>query len=58
MEFRENEAIYLQIAGYVSDNILRRLWPPEGKIPSVRDLAGELDVVPLTGLSARLGNPG
>ena len=48
MEFRENEAIYLQIAGYVSDNILRRRWPPDEKIPSVRDLAGELQVNPNT----------
>ncbi|WP_375418694.1 GntR family transcriptional regulator [uncultured Hymenobacter sp.] len=48
MEFRENEAIYLQIAGYVSDNILRRLWPPDAKIPSVRELAGELQVNPNT----------
>ena len=48
MEFRDNEAIYLQIAGYVSDNILRRKWPPDDKIPSVRDLAGELQVNPNT----------
>ena len=48
MEFRENEAIYLQIAGYVSDNILRGLWPPDEKILSVRDLAGELQVNPNT----------
>ncbi|MBJ6110028.1 GntR family transcriptional regulator [Hymenobacter sp. BT523] len=48
MEFRDNEAIYLQIAGYVSENILRRKWPPDDKIPSVRDLAGELQVNPNT----------
>lgn len=48
MEFRDNEAIYLQIAGYVSDNILRQLWQPDEKIPSVRDLAGELQVNPNT----------
>ena len=48
MEFKDNEAIYLQIAGYVSDNILRRRWPPDEKIPSVRDLAGELQVNPNT----------
>ena len=48
MEFRDNEAIYLQIAGYVSENILRGQWPPDEKIPSVRDLAGELQVNPNT----------
>ena len=42
MEFNDNEAIYLQIAGYVSENILRQQWPPDQKIPSVRDLAAEL----------------
>ena len=40
MEFRDNEAIYLQIAGYVGEKILRRQWPPDEKIPSVRELAG------------------
>lgn len=48
MEFRDNEAIYLQIAGYVSEKILRQQWPPGEKIPSVRDLAGELQVNPNT----------
>ena len=48
MEFNDNEAIYLQIAGYVGDTILRGQWPPDGKIPSVRDLAAELQVNPNT----------
>ena len=48
MEFKDNEAIYLQIAGYVSDNIARRLWLPDDKIPSVRDLAADLQVNPNT----------
>ena len=48
MEFRDNEAIYLQIAGYVSERILRQQWPPDDKIPSVRDLASELQVNPNT----------
>ena len=48
MEFRENEAIYLQIAAYVSDHILAGKWPAEQKIPSVRDLAVELEVNPNT----------
>ena len=48
MEFNDNEAIYLQIAGYVGENILRQQWPPDQKIPSVRDLASELQVNPNT----------
>jgi GntR family transcriptional regulator len=48
MEFRDNEAIYLQIAAFVSDNILLGKWPAEQKIPSVRDLAVELEVNPNT----------
>ena len=48
MEFRDNEAIYLQIAGYVSENILLEKWPLTEKIPSVRELAVELQVNPNT----------
>jgi len=48
MEFRDNEAIYLQIAAFVSENILVGKWPAEQKIPSVRDLAVELEVNPNT----------
>ena len=52
MEFRDNEAIYLQIAAYVSDNILLGKWPGEQKIPSVRDMAIELEVNPNTVMRA------
>lgn len=48
MEFNDNEAIYLQIAAYVCDHILMENWPEEHKIPSVRDLAVELEVNPNT----------
>jgi len=48
MQFSDNEAIYLQIAGYVGEHILRGQWPPEQKIPSVRDLAADLQVNPNT----------
>ncbi|MGV8877988.1 MAG: GntR family transcriptional regulator [Sphingobacteriaceae bacterium] len=46
MEFKDHEAIYLQIAGYVCDHILLGKWPPEEKIPSVRELAVMLEVNP------------
>lgn len=48
MEFRENEAIYMQIAGYVTENIMLEKWLPEQKLPSVRELAADLQVNPLT----------
>jgi GntR family transcriptional regulator len=44
MEFRDNEPIYLQIAAFVSQQILLGKWQAEQKIPSVRDLAIELQV--------------
>src|SRR6476659_453515 len=48
MEFKDNEAIYLQIAALVCDNILSGKWPAAEKILSVRDLAVELEVNPNT----------
>ncbi len=48
MEFRDKEAIYLQIAQYVSEQILLGRWPVGDKIPSVRELAAELEVNPNT----------
>ena len=48
MNFKDKEAIYLQIADYVSEHITLGKWLPEEKVPSVRDLAGELQVNPNT----------
>jgi GntR family transcriptional regulator len=48
MEFKDNEAIYLQIAGLVCENILAGKWTASQKILSVRDLAVELEVNPNT----------
>jgi GntR family transcriptional regulator len=48
MEFRNKEAIYLQIAEYVGEQVLLGRWPIGDKIPSVRELAGELAVNPNT----------
>jgi len=44
MDFNVNLPIYLQIADYVCDKILLRLWLPNEKIPSIRELAIELEV--------------
>lgn len=48
MDFRDNEAIYMQIAAHVSENITLDKWAAEQKIPSVRDLAVALQVNPNT----------
>ncbi|MDX5419821.1 MAG: GntR family transcriptional regulator [Hymenobacteraceae bacterium] len=48
MEFKDNEPIYLQIATYVSEQILLGKWAVEDKVPSVRELAVALQVNPNT----------
>ncbi len=48
MEFKTNEAIYLQIADYMCEHILLGRWLPDEKVPSVRELAASLEVNPNT----------
>lgn len=48
MEFKENQAIYLQIANRFFENILRKEWSSGDKIPSIRDMAVEFEVNPNT----------
>ncbi|MDB5285502.1 MAG: GntR family transcriptional regulator [Mucilaginibacter sp.] len=48
MEFREKQAIYLQIAEYVCEQILRKQWQLGSKIMSIRDLAVIMEVNPNT----------
>jgi GntR family transcriptional regulator len=48
MEFNPTQSIYLQIADYVCERILLKEWKAEHKIPSVRDLAVQLEVNPNT----------
>ncbi|MCW3120110.1 MAG: transcriptional regulator, GntR family [Chitinophagaceae bacterium] len=48
MQFRESQAIYLQIADYVCEKILLKEWVADGRIPSVRELAIQLEVNPNT----------
>jgi GntR family transcriptional regulator len=48
MEFRENQAIYLQIAEYVCEQILLKKWNLGEKILSIRDLAILMQVTPNT----------
>lgn len=48
MEFKENQAIYLQIAQHFLENILQKKWKTGEKIPSIRDVAVEFEVNPNT----------
>jgi len=48
MQFRETVSIYLQIADYICEKILLRQWKTDERIPSVRELAMQLEVNPNT----------
>src|SRR5215217_4433551 len=48
MEFKDKQAIYLQIADFLCEQILLGKWPPGERIPSVRDLGGMMEVNPNT----------
>jgi GntR family transcriptional regulator len=52
MQFRESQAIYLQIADYVCEKILLKEWIADARIPSVRELAIQLEVNPNTAMRA------
>ena len=48
MEFTDTQAIYQQVADHVCEMILRSGWSEDGRIPSVRELAMDLQVNPNT----------
>lgn len=48
MEFRDTQAIYLQIADYISEQILLDRWKEEDRIQSVREMGVALQVNPNT----------
>lgn len=48
MEFNDNKTIYLQIAELLSEQILVGKWPPQEKVPSVREMGMQLQVNPNT----------
>ena len=48
MDFKDQQAIYLQIADYVCENILLKKWPAGEKIISIRELAISIEVNPNT----------
>ncbi len=48
MDFKENPAIYIQIAEYVCEQILLKKWNLGEKIISIRELAISMEVNPNT----------
>lgn len=48
MQFNNTQAIYLQIADYICEKILLKEWRAEDRVPSVRELAVQLEVNPNT----------
>lgn len=44
MKFKESKSIYLQIADRIIDEILRMVYPEEGRVPSVREYAAMVEV--------------
>ncbi len=48
MEFRERQAIYLQIADLLCERILSGAWKPGERIPSIRETAEASQVNPNT----------
>ena len=48
MDFRDNPAIYIQIAEYVCEQILLKKWKLGDKIISIRELAVTIEVNPNT----------
>ena len=48
MDFKDQQAIYLQIADYVCENILLKKWQAGEKIISIRELAVNIEVNPNT----------
>ena len=50
MEFANNQAIYVQIADYMCENILLKKWKEGERIPSVREIAVQAQVNPNTAM--------
>lgn len=48
MQFKEKKAIYIQIADKITDNILSKRWKQKERIPSVREMAVDMEVNPNT----------
>ncbi len=52
MEFKDKKSIFIQIADHFSENIMTGEWQKEDRIPSVREMAVQLEVNPNTVMRA------
>lgn len=50
MDFKDKQAIYIQIADLFCENILSKKWKIGEKIPSIREMAVKLEVNPNTAM--------
>lgn len=48
MQFSDNKPIYMQIAEGIMDDIVAGTYPPDGRLPSVREYALKVEVNPNT----------
>ena len=52
MKFSNDKPIYLQLADFMLEHILSGDWPPEERVPSVREMAVNAQVTPNTMMRA------
>ena len=52
MEFSDREPIYKQISDYFCRQILEKNWKPGDRVPSVREVAVQMEVNPNTAMRA------
>ena len=52
MQFHENRPIYMQIVDHFCDQILSGAWTADDRIPSVREIAAQVEVNPNTAMRA------
>lgn len=52
MDFTDRQPIYKQISDYFCKQILEKKWEPDDRVPSVREIAVQMEVNPNTAMRA------
>lgn len=52
MNFTDRQPIYKQISDYFCKQILEKKWTPDDRVPSVREIAVQMEVNPNTAMRA------